>query len=54
MSSGLNAAELGGSGSASYWPAKIWNTFAAAEFAKTPTPFPANPPSAGQAWNQVG
>jgi penicillin-binding protein 1A len=49
-----NLAELGGSGSASHWPAKIWNTFAEAEFAKTPTPFPANPPSVGQAWNQVG
>jgi membrane peptidoglycan carboxypeptidase len=47
-------AELGGSGSASYWPAKIWNTFAEAEFATTPTLFPTNPSSAGQAWNQVG
>jgi membrane peptidoglycan carboxypeptidase len=49
-----NLAELGGSGSASYWPAKIWNTFAAAEFAKTPMLFPTNSSTAGQAWNQVG
>jgi membrane peptidoglycan carboxypeptidase len=49
-----NLADLGGGGSASYWPAKIWNTFAEAEFAKTPALFPVNPSSAGQAWNQVG
>ncbi len=48
-----NLAELGG-GSASYWPAKIWNTFAEAEFAKTPTLFPTDPFSVGQAWKQVG
>ena len=54
LSSSESLSVLGGGGFGSYWPAKIWNTFAAAEFAKTPMLFPTNPSTAGQAWNQVG
>jgi penicillin-binding protein 1A len=45
---------LGGGGFGSYWPAKIWNTFAGSAFAKTPTLFPTSPPFTGADWNQVG
>jgi hypothetical protein len=44
---------LGGGGSGSYWPAKIWNTFATAEFSSASTPFPVNPAFTGAGWNQV-
>jgi len=49
---------LGGSmasgGFGGYWPAKIWHTFAEAEFAQLPIQqFPA-PQFSGQAWNMMG
>jgi hypothetical protein len=43
-----------GGGSGSYWPAKIWNTFAQAEFSPAPAPFPTSPAFPCAAWNQVG
>jgi membrane peptidoglycan carboxypeptidase len=49
-----NLAELGGGGFGGYWPAKIWNTFAAAEFSSNPTLFPTNPAFTGQTWNLLG
>jgi membrane peptidoglycan carboxypeptidase len=42
-----------GGGSSAYWPAKIWNTFAAAKFDAAAAPFPTNPAFSGQAWNQA-
>ena len=43
-----------GGGFGGYWPARIWNTFAEAEFAKLPPQdFPA-PDFTGLKWNQVG
>ena len=45
---------LGGSGFGAYWPAKIWNTFAQAEFATAPAAFPTSPAFTGADWNQVG
>ena len=49
-----NLAELGGGGFGGYWPAKIWNTFAEAEFSSTPQLFPTNPAFYGSAWNLLG
>jgi membrane peptidoglycan carboxypeptidase len=48
---------LGGGGFGGYWPAKIWNSFAQAEFANLPYEYfsTSNPVVfSGQAWNQVG
>jgi membrane peptidoglycan carboxypeptidase len=45
---------LTGGGFGGYWPAKIWNTFAQAEFADLPTENFQNPVFTGAAWNQVG
>ena len=48
---------LGGGGFGGYWPAKIWNTFAQAEFEILPMDYfsTSNPVVfSGQAWNQVG
>ena len=42
-----------GGGAADYWPEKIWNTFAEAEFSTATPVFPANPAFYGSAWNQV-
>jgi membrane peptidoglycan carboxypeptidase len=49
-----NLAELGGGGFGGYWPAKIWNSFADAEFSQTPQLFPTNPAFYGTAWNLLG
>src|SRR6185437_9002752 len=49
-----NLAELGGGGFGGYWPAKIWNSFAQAEFSPTPTMFPTDPAFAGETWNLLG
>jgi len=49
-----NLAMLGGGGFGGYWPAKIWNTFAEAEFSPTPTLFSTNPAFTGQTWNLMG
>jgi membrane peptidoglycan carboxypeptidase len=49
-----NLAELGGGGFGGYWPAKIWNTFAEAEFSSAPTLFPTNPTFTGSTWNLLG
>jgi membrane peptidoglycan carboxypeptidase len=49
-----NLAELGGGGFGGYWPAKIWNTFAEAEFSPTPQLFPTSPTFTGSAWNLLG
>ena len=49
-----NLSMLGGGGFGGYWPAKIWNTFAEAEFSTTPTLFPTNPAFSGTSWNQLG
>jgi membrane peptidoglycan carboxypeptidase len=45
---------LTGGGFGGYWPAKIWNTFAQAEFANLPSENFQNPDFTGAAWNQVG
>jgi membrane peptidoglycan carboxypeptidase len=45
---------LTGGGFGGYWPAKIWNTFAQAEFANLPSESFQNPVFTGQTWNQVG
>jgi membrane peptidoglycan carboxypeptidase len=47
-------AVLTGGGFGGYWPAKIWNTFAQAEFADLPTQNFQTPVFSGAAWNQVG
>ncbi|MCW2934074.1 MAG: Penicillin-binding protein [Actinomycetia bacterium] len=47
---------LGGTtqgGFGGYWPAKIWNTFADAEFAKLPVDQFLSPVFSGQTWDQV-
>jgi membrane peptidoglycan carboxypeptidase len=49
-----NLSMLGGGGFGGFWPAKIWNTFAEAEFSPTPTLFPTNPAFTGQTWNLLG
>ena len=46
--------ELGGGGFGGYWPAKIWNTFAQAEFANLRPENFQNPEFTGAAWNQIG
>jgi membrane peptidoglycan carboxypeptidase len=45
---------LTGGGFGGYWPAKIWNTFAQAEFANLPQQTFQNAVFTGAAWNQVG
>jgi membrane peptidoglycan carboxypeptidase len=45
---------LTGGGFGGYWPAKIWNTFAQAEFANLPTENFQSPVFSGAAWNQIG
>jgi membrane peptidoglycan carboxypeptidase len=45
---------LTGGGFGGYWPAKIWNTFARAEFANLPQEAFQSPAFTGAAWNQVG
>jgi membrane peptidoglycan carboxypeptidase len=45
---------LGGGGFGSYWPTKIWNSFAKAEFPAAPALFPTSPAFTGTSWNQVG
>ena len=45
---------LTGGGFGGYWPAKIWNTFAQAEFANLPQQTFQNPVFSGANWNQVG
>jgi membrane peptidoglycan carboxypeptidase len=45
---------LTGGGFGGYWPAKIWNTFAQAEFANLPQETFQNATFTGAAWNQVG
>jgi membrane peptidoglycan carboxypeptidase len=47
-------AALGGGGFGGYWPAKIWNTFAEADFSSAPQTFPTNPSGEGTAWNMLG
>jgi membrane peptidoglycan carboxypeptidase len=47
-------AALGGGGFGGYWPAKIWNSFAEAEFSATPQTFPTNPSGEGTAWDMLG
>jgi membrane peptidoglycan carboxypeptidase len=47
-------AALGGGGFGGYWPAKIWNSFAEADFSSTPQTFPTNPSGEGTAWNMLG
>ena len=49
-----NLEELGGGGFGGYWPAKIWNSFAQAEFSPAAQTFPTNPTGAGTAWNMLG
>ena len=49
-----NLALLGGGGFGGYWPAKIWNTFAQADFSSAPQTFPTNPSGEGTAWNMLG
>jgi membrane peptidoglycan carboxypeptidase len=49
-----NLSELGGGGFGGYWPAKIWNTFAEAQFSSTPQTFPTNPSGMGTAWDMLG
>jgi membrane peptidoglycan carboxypeptidase len=46
--------ELGGGGFGGFWPAKIWNTFALAEFNNLPTESFQNPVFTGSAWNLLG
>ncbi len=45
---------LTGGGYGGYWPAKIWNTFAQAEFASLPQETFQSATFTGAAWNQVG
>jgi membrane peptidoglycan carboxypeptidase len=45
---------LGGGGFGGFWPAKIWNTFALAEFANLPQQTFQDPVFTGANWNQVG
>ena len=45
---------LTGGGFGGYWPAKIWNTFAQAEFANLPQQTFQSATVSGAAWNQVG
>jgi len=45
---------LTGGGFGGYWPAKIWNTFAQAEFANLPQETFQTPVFTGATWNQVG
>ena len=47
-------AVLTGGGFGGYWPAKIWNTFAQAEFASLPVQNFENPVFSGDKWNQIG
>ncbi len=47
-------ADLGGSGVGGYWPAKIWNTFAQAEFGNLPVQSFQNPEFTGSLWNMIG
>jgi membrane peptidoglycan carboxypeptidase len=49
-----NLAELGGGGFGGYWPAKIWNTFAEAEFSSSPQLFSTSPNFTGATWNLLG
>jgi membrane peptidoglycan carboxypeptidase len=50
-----NLSMLGGLGFGGYWPAKIWNAFANAEFAQSPQLFSTSPNTQGQqAWNLLG
>jgi membrane peptidoglycan carboxypeptidase len=49
-----NLSMLGGGGFGGYWPAKIWNTFAEAEFSPNPTLFSTSPAFTGSAWNLLG
>ena len=49
-----NLSMLGGGGFGGYWPAKVWNAFAEAEFSSTPTLFPTNPAFSGSTWNLLG
>ena len=50
-----NLSMLGGQGFGGYWPAKIWNTFASAEFSQQPQLFSTTPDTQGQqAWNLLG
>ncbi len=44
---------LTGGGFGGYWPAKIWNTFAQAEFANLPQQTFQSPVFTGATWNQV-
>jgi membrane peptidoglycan carboxypeptidase len=46
--------QLGGGGVGGYWPAKIWNTFAQAEFANLPVDSFQNPVFTGSTWNMIG
>ncbi len=45
---------LSGGGFGGYWPAKIWNTFALAEFNNLPVENFQTPVFTGQKWNQIG
>jgi membrane peptidoglycan carboxypeptidase len=45
---------LTGGGFGGYWPAKIWNSFAQAEFASLPVQNFQNAVFSGNKWNQVG
>jgi membrane peptidoglycan carboxypeptidase len=45
---------LAGGGYGGYWPAKIWNTFARAEFANLPQENFQSPVFTGANWNQAG
>jgi membrane peptidoglycan carboxypeptidase len=45
---------LGGGGFGGYWPAKIWNSMAEADFSSTPQTFPTNPSGEGTAWDMLG
>ena len=45
---------LGGGGFGGYWPAKIWNSFATAQFSSSPQTFPTNPSGEGTAWDMLG
>jgi membrane peptidoglycan carboxypeptidase len=46
--------ELGGGGFGGFWPAKIWNTFAQAEFNNLSVDSFQNPQFTGSAWNLLG
>jgi membrane peptidoglycan carboxypeptidase len=49
-----NLGVLTGGGFGGYWPAKIWNTFAQAEFASLPVQNFENPVFSGNKWVQIG